>query len=94
MKPLPLVVAIGAAAVLTLSVTATGPAAHVPQPASRPSAGIGGAGALIPPAHVNGPFGAGGPWAAIGGAGAFIPTSDVFSRLRAQLEASGSVTGR
>ena len=37
--------------------------------------GIGGAGAFIPPAHVNGPFGAGGPLAGLGGAGAFIPTA-------------------
>ena len=35
--------------------------------------GVGGAGAFIPPAHVNGPFGAGGPLAGVGGAGAFIP---------------------
>ncbi len=37
------------------------------------SVGAGGAGAFIRPAHVNGPFGAGGPCAGLGGAGAFIP---------------------
>jgi hypothetical protein len=37
------------------------------------SPGMGGAGAFIPPAHLNGVFGAGGPCAGIGGGGAFIP---------------------
>ena len=44
-----------------------------PMPVGPSSPGLGGAGAFIPPAHVNGVFGAGGPCAAIGGAGAFIP---------------------
>ena len=39
----------------------------------RTSPGLGGAGAFVPPAHVNGVFGAGGPCAGLGGAGAFIP---------------------
>ena len=37
------------------------------------SPGVGGAGAFIPSAHVNGSSGLGGPCAGIGGAGAFIP---------------------
>ena len=37
------------------------------------SPGLGGAGAFIPPAHVNGPFAAGGPCAGVGGAGAVSP---------------------
>lgn len=44
-------------------------------PSGATVVGIGGAGAFIPPAHVNGPFGAGGPMAGIGGAGAFIPVA-------------------
>jgi hypothetical protein len=44
-----------------------------PMPVGPASPGLGGAGAFIPPAHVNGVFGAGGPCADIGGAGAFIP---------------------
>jgi hypothetical protein len=40
-----------------------------------PPVGRGGAGAFIRPAHVNGPFGAGGPLAGVGGAGAFIPAT-------------------
>jgi hypothetical protein len=44
-----------------------------PSLAAPSTVGIGGAGAFIPPAHVNGVFGAGGPLAGVGGAGAFIP---------------------
>jgi hypothetical protein len=36
------------------------------------SSGLGGAGAFIPPAHVNGVFDAGGLDVGVGGAGAFI----------------------
>ena len=49
------------------------PSAARPMPAGSASPGMGGAGAFIPPAHVNVVFGAGGPCAGIGGAGAFIP---------------------
>jgi hypothetical protein len=44
-----------------------------PMPVGPASPSLGGAGAFIPPAHVNGVFGAGGPCAGVGGAGAFIP---------------------
>jgi hypothetical protein len=37
----------------------------------------GDASTFFPPAHVDGPFGAGGPLAGIGGAGAFIPPAHV-----------------
>jgi hypothetical protein len=47
----------------------------------RSLAGVGGAGAFIAPAHVNGPFGAGGPLAGVGGAGAFIPSAQLVASL-------------
>ena len=66
------------AGVLAVALTIP-PAGHHDQgpTGGSPVAGIGGAGAFIPPAHVNGPFGAGGPLAGIGGAGAFIPPAHV-----------------
>jgi hypothetical protein len=62
------------AAVAALTVASVGSDARATAEPS-PSAGLGGAGAFIRPAHVNGPFGAGGPLAGIGGAGAFVPGS-------------------
>ncbi len=70
---------VATACALTLGV-ATAPATQTHADPSGPAVdrrGIGGAGAFIPPAHVNGPFGAGGPLVGIGGAGAFIPLAHV-----------------
>jgi len=65
---------ISAAALVTLGVASLASLAGASAQTS-PSVGLGGAGAFIEPAHVNGPFGAGGPRAGVGGAGAFIPAT-------------------
>lgn len=62
-----------AATTLTVATIAASTSEGPATTAGTPAVGIGGAGAFIPPSHVNGPFGAGGPLAGIGGAGAFIP---------------------
>jgi hypothetical protein len=60
-------------AVAGLFAVASVASAGAPMSAGPVSPGTGGAGAFIPPDHVNGVFGAGGPCAGIGGAGALIP---------------------
>ena len=66
---------LAAIAAIGLLAIAGSASAAPPTPGGSDSPGLGGAGAFIPPAHVNGIFGAGGPCAGIGGAGAFIPST-------------------
>jgi hypothetical protein len=65
---------VAAAAVVTLSVASVASLARASGEAA-PSVGLGGSGAFMRPARVNGPFGAGGPRAGIGRAGAFVPVA-------------------
>ncbi len=60
------------AAVGLLAVAGIAGAVESPLDGSN-SPGVGGAGAFIAPAHVNGPFGSGGPCAGLGGAARSIP---------------------
>jgi hypothetical protein len=77
------------AGVLTAALTTSAAGGQDQSPTGgSPVVGLGGAGAFIPPAHVNGPFGAGGPLAGIGGAGAFIPSAELVAGMQRRLAPS------
>jgi hypothetical protein len=79
-------VALGGALVVPAPGAHAAPAQSIVSP-PLPSAGIGGAGAFIRPAHVNGPFSAGGDLAGVGGAGAFISAV----KMSGSFDASGDL---